>query len=171
MDPLIVVLRLVHIVFGIAWAGTIFFFVTMLEPSVRAAGPEGGKVMFQLFNRHYLEILPVVAGLTILAGVLLLWRVSAGFSSQWMGSRTGITFSTGALSAIVAFLVGMIGMRPLANRMLEIMRTLPTVTDDATRTALTNEMGGLRTRTRTYARAVAVFLLIAAMAMSVARYV
>jgi hypothetical protein len=170
MDPLIVILRLVHIVLGIFWAGTIFFFATFLEPSVRAAGPEGGKVMFQLFSRRYLEILPAIAGLTILAGAGLMWKVSGGFDPRWMGSRMGIVLSFGAAAALTAFVVGATVMRGAAVRIFAIMRTMSEA-DESTRGAMMSEMADLRVRAKTGARWVAVLLLIASTAMAVARYI
>jgi hypothetical protein len=171
VDPLIVLLRLVHIVLGIFWAGTIFFFVTFLEPSVRGAGPEGGKVMFQLFSRRYLDILPVIAALTILSGVWLMWKVSAGFTPTWMGSRLGIVLSLGGTAALLGFIVGFAMMRPAAQRIFAIMQAMPQTADEAARQSLMSEMAGLRARTKSSARLVAVLLLIASVAMAAARYV
>ena len=48
MDLLLPVLRAVHIASGVYWAGAIFFFVELLEPSMRASGPAGGRVMREL---------------------------------------------------------------------------------------------------------------------------
>ena len=90
MHSLAIVLRLIHILGGVYWAGTIFFFVTFLEPSLRALGPDGGKVLIEFFERGHLELLPAVAVVTMLSGSWLLWIVSAGFDSAWMGSRVGM---------------------------------------------------------------------------------
>jgi hypothetical protein len=170
MDPLIVFLRLLHIVLGIYWAGTIFFFVTFLEPSVRGAGPEGGKVMFQLFSRRYLDILPVIAALTILSGVGLMWKVSGGFAPSWMGSRLGIVLSLGGAAAILGFIIGFAMMRPAALRIFALMQAMPQTSDETARQSLMSEMAGLRARTKASARLVAILLLIASVAMAAARY-
>ena len=68
MDPLLVMLRLLHVGLGVFWAGTIFFIVLYLEPSVRAAGPAGGAVMQGLQERRLMTVLPVVALLTLVTG-------------------------------------------------------------------------------------------------------
>ena len=39
-DPLMVVLRIVHIVFGMFWAGTAVFLAVILDPRLRSLGPE-----------------------------------------------------------------------------------------------------------------------------------
>jgi hypothetical protein len=63
MNTFMITLRLVHIALGVFWAGTIFFFVMFLEPSVRAAGPDGARVMQGLQKRQFLNVMPVIAGL------------------------------------------------------------------------------------------------------------
>src|SRR5919109_4503056 len=146
MNALIVVLRLVHIISGVYWAGTIFFFVTFLEPSLRSLGPDGGKVMIRFFERGYLKLLPIVAVITMLSGLWLLWIASGGFNSSYMGSRIGMALSTGGGLAIAAFIVGMIVMRPAAARIGDIARKLPQEPDEAARNALMAEMGELRVR-------------------------
>ena len=84
MSPLITVLRLIHILCGVYWAGTVFFFVTFLEPTIRSLGPDGGKVMIRLFERGYLKLLPIFAVVTVLSGLWLLWILSSGFDASYM---------------------------------------------------------------------------------------
>ena len=167
---LLIVLRLIHIVCGVFWAGTIFFFVSYLEPAIRTVGPDGAKVMMQLFARRYLNVLPGVAALAILSGSWLLWITSAGFSSTWMKSPLGRGITIGATSALVGFVIGVAVMRPAAMRLWAIAREMPQVQDEGRRGALMAEAGSLRDKSRTSARAVAVFLFIAVAAMATARY-
>ena len=170
MNPLVAVLRLIHILGGVYWAGTIFFFVTFLEPSLRSLGPDGGKVMIRFLERGYLNLLPSVAIITALSGLWLLWIVSGGFDSAWMGSASGIALSTGGTIAIVAFVLGMTIMRPAAMRTWAIARQLPHESDEATRNALTAELGRLRNRSQLGARLVFSLLIVAVGLMAVARY-
>lgn len=168
-SPLLTVLRLLHIVGGVYWAGTMFFFVTFLEPSLRSLGPDGGKVMTRMFERGYLTLIPAVALVTVLSGLWLLWIVSGGFDSAWMGTSVGIGFSTGGLFAIIALLAGLIVMRPAASRIWDIARALPAA-DETQRTALTAEMTTLRGRTALLGRVILVLLLLSVALMAVARY-
>ena len=171
MNPLLVVLRLIHILSGVYWAGTMFFFVTFLEPSLRSLGPDGGKVMVRFFERGYLKLVPVIAVVTLLSGLWLLWILSEGFNATYMGSALGMALSTGAALAIVAFLVGMTVMRPAAASIWDIARKLPQEPDESTRNALMAEMGKLRARTVLGARVVFALLVGAVALMAVARYV
>jgi hypothetical protein len=170
MNGLMVVLRLIHIGTGVFWAGTLFFMASFLEPSVRAAGPEGGKVMMQLFARGFLNKLPITAVLSILSGAWLLWIASAGFDPAWMGSRAGIALSTGALTALIGFTIGVAVMRPAALRVYAIMQAMPAITDESTRAARAAEAQVHRQRAATAGRAVAGLLGITVAAMATARY-
>ena len=171
MNFLAIFLRLIHILGGVYWAGTMFFLVTFLEPSLRSLGPDGGKVMIRFFERGYLKLLPAVAVITMLSGAWLLWIVSAGFDSAWLGSRVGMAFSTGAAAALVAVIVGRVIMRPAAAGMWDIARRLPQEPDEAKRNGLMAEMGQLRGKTVLGARIVFALLVVAVGMMAVARYI
>ncbi len=62
MNEFIILMRFVHVTLGVFWAGTIFFLVLFLTPSVRAVGPEGARVMQALQQRHFMNVMPFVAG-------------------------------------------------------------------------------------------------------------
>ena len=170
METAQVIGRIVHIGFGVFWAGTIFFFVFLLEPSIRAAGSEGGKVMQALVKRKFLTILPVAAAITILSGGDLLWRVSGGMSSAWMGTALGQSLSTGAVASLIAFIIGVFFMRPAALRIGKLGASLEEVTDDAERDGIMSQIESLKSRSRGFAHTVAFLLMIAVATMAAARY-
>ena len=169
MNVLVIVLRLIHILCGVYWAGTMFFFVTFLEPSLRSLGPDGGKVMIRMFERGYMKLIPIVATLTILSGVWLLWILSGGFDPAYMGSPIGIGLSTGGLFAIVAWLIGLVFIRPAGGRIWEIAKAMPQA-DEATRAALMAEMGQVRAKTVGAGRLVFGLLVGSVVLMAIARY-
>lgn len=170
MNPLVSVLRLVHILSGVYWAGTIFFFVTFLEPSLRSLGPDGGKVMIRFFERGYLKLIPAFAFTTVLSGLWLLWIVSGGFDAAWMGSGSGIALSTGGALAIIAFVIGMVILRPAAARSWAVARQLAQEADENARNLLMAEMGRLRNRNLRSGRVVFSLLVVAVGLMATARY-
>jgi len=170
MNTIVPVLRLVHILGGVYWAGTMFFFVTFLEPTLRSLGPDGGKVMIRLFERGYMKILPIVAVVTVLAGLWLLCILSAGFQPAYMRSPLGMGFSSGGVLAIIALIIGLVVMRPVGARIWAIARQLPQESNEASRNALMAEMGQLRERTVLAARAIFGLLVAAVALMAVSRY-
>jgi len=170
MDPLILTLRLVHILSGTLWVGIAAFNPFFLMPALREAGPEGGKVMAVLQRRGLMTLLPLLALFNILSGLGLLWLVS-GRSAHFFTSPAGHTLSTGAALAFIAFVIGMVVTRPAMLRAGTAMQSLSPGTPDEERTRVMAEVQRLRGRGARSAQVVAVLLLLAAGLMAVWRYV
>jgi uncharacterized membrane protein len=166
----VILLRVIHVVGGVFWAGTLLFVALFLEPSVREAGPDGAKVMQGLTRRNFMVVMPVVAVLTMLAGFGLLEEASGGFHPDWMGSPIGITFSLGAAIAIVAFVIGVTVVRPATVKLGTLAPQLMQTPEGPAREALQAQVQRLRNRMRIGGRVVAGLLAITAIAMAVARY-
>lgn len=170
MNSLLLVMRLLHILLGVFWAGTLMFSATFLFPSIREAGPDGAKVAAALARRGFLNIMPLVAGLNILSGLWLYWRVSGGFQPAFMHSATGMTFGLGATAAIVAFVIGVAVMRPAMMRAGALSQRAAQA-PPAERDAQLATVQTLRLRAASAGRVVAVLLALAVAAMALARYV
>ena len=155
MNWLLLVLRLVHVGGGAMWVGMMAFMTFFLSPALAEVGPEGGKLMAALQRRRIMVIMPVIALLTIASGFWLMAHLYGG-PGNLAASRMGVTLNVGALAAIVAFLIGIVFMRPA------MMRAMVT-TDPA-------EAQRLRVRGAMLGRLVAWLLLLALGAMAVARY-
>jgi hypothetical protein len=170
MDTTMVVLRLVHISAGVFWAGTMIFVAVLLEPSIRENGPDGGKVQASLMRRGLLTIMPIVAILVILSGIELVRRVSGGFSAEWFASPTGRALSLGMASAIVAFLFGMLVMRPSATKLVALGQAAAQLPAGAEKESTMARIEALRGRMRLGGRIVASLLALTVVTMAVARY-
>lgn len=169
MHELMILLRLVHITLGVFWAGTIFFLVLFLGPSVRQVGPDGAKVMQAIAQRRFLDVMPIVAGLTILTGLILYWQLSGGLAAGWVTSPFGISLTVGGVASILAFGVGVFVMRAAtlrAGRLAAGLAAMP----EPDREEAQAHIQRLRQRAASSARVVAVLLLIAVVTMAVARY-
>jgi uncharacterized membrane protein len=163
MQLLMVVLRLIHVVGGVIWVGALVFIATLLGPSVRDAGPEGGKVMAQLQRRHLLEIIPAIAVLTIVSGVWLYWRFTSGFDPAISRSHAAMTYGVGGVLAIIALGMGLGILRPAMQRAGALAQQA-----DPQQAA---ELQRLRQRGAKTGQVIAVLLVLAAACMAVARYI
>ena len=170
MDALMIVMRLLHVVLGVFWAGALFFMAWFLIPSVGEAGPDGAKVVQALQRRGIMTVLPIAAITTILSGLVLMWRVSAGFQPEWSRSPTGMALGIGAVAAIVGFGIGLGVMRPAQMKAGALAETLATLTDPGARGTRMAEIQALRLRSGKAARWVAALLVISVATMAVARY-
>ncbi len=170
MDLLVVTLRLVHVVFGALWVGMAVYTAIFLMPAVQDAGPDGGKVMAALQRRGIMTVLPVLALATLVTGLWLYWRVSAGFQSAYLTSGPGAAFGLGGLASILAYAVGMLTMRPTMMRVTGLSQRLGAAATEADRARLVTEIQRLRGRASLTGRLVAWLLVFSVSAMAVARY-
>src|SRR6185436_9212815 len=80
----LLVLRLLHIGCGIFWSGTAIYLAFFNEPAVRALGADGTKFMQQLVRTNRFPVMILLSALiTVVAGALLIWKLSGGLQSQW----------------------------------------------------------------------------------------
>jgi hypothetical protein len=170
MNLPVLISRILHIGLGAFWAGTVFFLVFLLEPSVRSVGPEGGRVMQALQKRGLLTIMPVVAVLTILSGGFLYGRLLSGSGMEFLATPFGTTLTIGAVASLVAFGQGLFFMRPATLRVGKLSARLGDGPEAGERDALLAEIAEMKSRSRTHARWVALWLGVAVVTMAVARY-
>jgi hypothetical protein len=168
MDILMIVLRLFHIISGVFWAGTAFFFVSFLQPVVRASGPEGGKVMQQLALSRFTTTIVAAGTLTVLSGLLMYWRDS-GFQLAWILSPTGIAFTIGGLAGLSGLGVAFSVSRPAIMRVAALAKEMMAAGGPPT-PAQMGEIQALQARITQGGRWLAALLGIAVTAMAVARY-
>lgn len=167
---LMIVLRLIHVLGGVFWAGSAIFVAAFLVPAAVASGPGGGQVMQQVMAvLRYPKVAGIAAVLTILSGGTMYWHNVKVSTAGWAGSVPGITYGIGAISALVAFTVFVAVIRPTGNKLLEFGRVMqsrggpPTAEESAT-------IAGLQVRMSGAARTGAACLAITVLAMAIARY-
>lgn len=167
---MIYVLRLLHILSGAFWYGTVIFSARFLAPSLRAAGPAAGPVMAQL-NQRRMPIAMMGAGIVnVGSGIWLMFLVTGGSPGPWMQTGMGRTFSIGGALAILALVLGMILSPPAAKRLGEIGAAIakrggPPSPEEAAEMARLQKRLGLSTMIG------ATLMTLAVADMAVARYV
>ena len=115
--PMLIILRVVHILFGVFWVGAAMTNTLFLIPAIRAVGPAGGPVMQQIAQKQKMPTYILGAGyLTVLAGLGLYGYDSVNFTNGFARSGGGITFGLGGALAIVALLIGTFAVTPAAKR-------------------------------------------------------
>ena len=104
MNLEMVVLRLIHIWAGVFWAGSAVFLVLILEPKLRALGPEiQGKVMGAI--APIMSAALTIAGVTtIIAGIVLAFRVRD--VDKWFNTGWGWAILLGFIVAVAAMGTG-----------------------------------------------------------------
>jgi uncharacterized membrane protein len=171
MHAEILVLRVIHILSGIMWVGSGLFTNFFLVPALSSSPTVMGQVMAKLQRRRLFLALPIVAGLTMLSGLRLLWIDSKGFGASYFATGTGRTFATGAVAAIVAYVATFEVARPAMARADRIAASLALSREVVERERLTAEVDRLRRRGTIAAAWGVGFGILAASAMAIARYI
>ncbi len=170
MDAYMVVLRIVHILAGVFWVGAAFTVILFIQSTAREVGPAAGPFMAHLAGKKRLvDFVLSAAALTILAGLLMYWRVSGGLDGDWIGSAPGLSLTVGAIAAIAAFTLGLTVVRPTIMATLAIGREVaasggpPTPEQGA-------QLQAYAHRSKVVGQIIVPLLTIAVIGMAIARY-
>lgn len=169
---LVIAFRIIHILAGAAWVGTLFLFVFFIEPASRAIGPAAAPFMKELIGKRQLvRVILWLGTVTIVAGAVLYWDLMAEFGSfsNLLATPRGVGVTVGGLAAIVAFLIGMFGTRPNVARLMAAGQKAATI-EGPPSPELAAEIGSTQKLLRIYARTGMALLTFAVIAMASARY-
>ena len=170
MDYYVIILRIIHILSGVFWAGGAFALIGFVSPAAAQAGPAGGKVMQRLtLGTRWITAVSAAAGLGVLSGLLLYWRASGGLRSEWLSTGTGITFTIGGLAALIALSVG-IQVGGLSRRLAELGQKIeaaggPPSPENAA------QLAAFQGRLQSLGSLTVVLLVLTLLAMASARYI
>ena len=170
MDTSMVVGRLIHILAGVFWVGAMVFVTVFLIPAIRETGPDGGKVMAALTRRRFMQVMPVIALLTILSGLHLLGKVSNGFEVGYLRSGPGHAYGIGGGLAILAFIIGIAVTRPAMIKAVKLAESAASADDDE-RAVIMAKAQAMRARGARAGVIVAWLLVLSTIGMAVGRYV
>ena len=167
----VLALRLVHIVSGVFWAGSVIFLTWFVTPSIIGSGPAGGQVMEQLMRVRKMPFYLITAMLlTVLSGITLYGRDHEAFGSGWIHTGTGMTFTAGGILAIVGAAIGVFVNTPIAKRMSALGASIKSSGQPPTAEQAAM-MATLQKRLLGASHLAAGLLILATVAMATARYV
>jgi uncharacterized membrane protein len=166
MTYFIWLLRIIHIGAGIFWVGGSLMMMFFVGPTVGATGEAGQKFLIHLMNNRKISArISAAAGSSVLAGAILYWIDSQGFTSAWMRSGAGTGFTIGAVFAIVGFVFGI-----LVGRTNKAMAQLGMQMAGKPLPEQTAQMQAIRKQQATYSTLSAIGLILAVIFMAIARY-
>ncbi|HUE98265.1 MAG TPA: hypothetical protein VMN99_03360 [Anaerolineales bacterium] len=159
-------LRIIHIVAGVFWVGGTLIMTYFVGPTIGATGESGQKFVGHLMNNlKFSNRMSAAAGLTILAGFILYWIDSQGFTSAWMGSGAGRGFGIGAGFALIGFVFGI-----MIGRTTKAMAKLGAQMQGNPSAEQISQMQSIQKQQATYSTLSASALILATIFMSIARY-
>lgn len=168
MQAELIVLRLIHVVGGVFWVGSVMFTSFFLMPALMKAGPMvAGPVSAGLQARRMMTWMPTVSILVILSGLRLMMIVSRG-QAHWFEHRSGHVYAIAGSLAIIAFVVGMSVTRPAMTKAAKLGQSMSS--DGASKQLIQDELNRLQRRGYLGTMAVTWLVILAAVGMAVARY-
>ncbi|HEU4356291.1 MAG TPA: hypothetical protein VFT27_11945 [Actinomycetota bacterium] len=170
-DAYMVTLRILHIVTGVIWVGSLFVVVVFVQPTAATLGPAGAPFMSELRRRRFVDVVFIDAVFTVVAGSFLYWRDWHAYPSfgDWIDSSIGAALTVGALLAISGLVVAATATRPTIGRLVSLGKQVaasggPPTPETATR------IGSLQRRLVVAERVSFSLVLLAVVAMASARY-
>ena len=166
MTYFIWLLRILHIGAGIFWVGGSLLTMYFVGPTVGATGDAGKQVMGHLVNNMKLSVrLSAAAGMTVLAGAILYWIDSQGFTSSWTRSGAGIGFTIGAIFGLIGFVFGI-----MVGRLNKALAQLGAQIQGKPTPEQMTQLQTIQRQLATYIKITGPSLVLAVIFMSIARY-
>ena len=165
------VFRILHIAAGVAWGGSVFLFVVLVQPSAAAIGPAASPLMMELLGRRKLvPWLLSLAGTTIVAGGFLYWKhIDEVGLGDFVSSNFGLALTTGAVAAIAAFLIGLFGTRPAVARLLALAAQAA-ASEGPPPPEVAQAIPRVQAQLKNLGRTAFALIVVAVLAMATARY-
>jgi uncharacterized membrane protein len=117
----LVVLRLIHIVSSVCWAGGAAIFFLFVGPTAKALAPDGMQfVQHMVVKRRFSIFMVISSTLTVLSGALLIWQHAGGRWISYVETGPGLVFTIGSAVGILVYFVGMFGVSPRAKRIAQL---------------------------------------------------
>jgi uncharacterized membrane protein len=170
MNYLMISMRIIHIFAGVFWAGTSFFMLSFVAPSVIATGAEGQKFMQQLaFRTRFTTAMMAVAILSVLSGLVMYWEIFE-FRLNALSTGYGLMLTLGAIAGFIGFLTGYFMQNRTTGKMKTISNSIVTSGGPPTPEQQA-EMKSLSETVSRGSQITSVFLALALLGMSIAQYV
>jgi hypothetical protein len=116
-------------------------------------------------NLKFSNRMAIAAGSTILAGFILYWIDSQGFTSAWMSSGAGRGFGIGAGFALIGFVFGI-----LIGRTTKAMAQLGAQMQGKPSPGQMTQLQALQKRQASFSAVAVAALVLATVFMAIARY-
>lgn len=166
MDGELILLRLLHIVPGVLWAGGAVIFAWVIEPRIRALGPEvAGPVMVAL-GRVMSPVLLSLGAVTIIVGVVLIDRTPGRSFDQLFDNGWGWAIGLGLITSLIGYGFGLAAW----NRIKKILAMVDAADGPPGPEELAERMR-LSGQARTLVRTATVFIVVAVGTMASASFV
>lgn len=164
----LVALRIAHVGGGIIWAGSAVLFLFLLVPTVRSTQAAGQKFMAN-FGPRFGKLMPLVTTVTVVSGALLYARFFANGVEWVWTTHAGLGFTIGAIAAVASYVIGSAYLGQTQEK-IGALGAAMAAADGPPKPEQLAEMNRMQSALMKAYRIDFALLVIAVLAMSVARY-
>jgi len=165
---LILTLRIAHVAGGILWVGGAMLYLFLILPVAKSTESTGQKFM-QTLGPRFGAMMRIVTTVTVVSGALLYARfIPGGLSFIW-NTGPGAAFTLGAIAALISYGVGVGVFGPTQEKIGALGAAMESA-GGPPRPEQVMEMNRLQSSLMKAYRFDFVLLMIAMVAMAVARY-
>lgn len=169
MNYLVTILRLIHIVGGIFWVGAALMLTFFISPTAAATYEAGQKFLAHMMQRTaFNKAILISASASVLAGITLYLIDSNYLRSPWMHSGPGIGFGLGGFFGIIGFIIGLVQNRR-SHALAQLGRIIQSQSGPPNQDQR-DKLVSLQKRLKLGGIWNAIFMLLAAIMMSTARF-
>jgi len=168
MEDWLGIVRLIHVVFGVFWVGSVLFTVLILKPRLARLGPAYEKPVMGAIMPRVVPAMFASAFIVFISGSIITFNMRAGDLGSLLTTGWGLMIFVGILATIGAMSVGLGGLTPTGIRMARISGELNGQPPNAAQAATLARLGRRLDRLE---RVDLVLVLIALATMPLARFV
>ena len=160
-------MRVLHIGFGVLWAGAALSIILILGQRLRELGPGYQRPVMRVIARVIGPMLGISGGVTILVGLAMALRISGGNHDLFVSTGWGWAILVGFIVSVAGFISGL-ALSNAANR----AAALGVSDEDGSSTSADAEqLQALSGQTAKLGHVTAVLVFVGVLSMAVARFV
>lgn len=117
----LIVLRFVHVVASVCWAGGGFVSFLFIGPTAKDLEPAGTQFISHMAGKRRFNTFMIAnSTLTVLSGAFLLWASTGGDLLSYVNTGPGLGFVLGSVAGVVVYFVGMFGIGMPTGKLSQI---------------------------------------------------
>lgn len=120
MQDWLSIVRLLHILFGVFWVGSVFFTVLILKPRLAVLGPLFEKPVMGAIMPRVVPAMLASAVIVFTTGSILTYYMRGGDIGGLLTTGWGQMIFLGAIATVGAMIVGLGGLTPTGIRLGKI---------------------------------------------------
>jgi uncharacterized membrane protein len=112
MEDWLGIVRLLHVLFGVFWVGSVFFTMLILKPRLTKLGPMFEKPVMAAIMPRVVPAMFVSAIIVFISGSILTYNMRAGDIGSLLTTSWGVMIFLGIIATVGAIIVGLGGLTP-----------------------------------------------------------